>query len=136
MPNRRPLTSCAFLSASLSTHVTPHSLILAPGFWLLAPSCYPEISPAPMHIKKTRLLTPGPTPIYPKALHAMLGADMHHRTQDFRNVFLDVLADLKFVRGPVPRGVCLAASGAGSMEASVTNCFSPGDRVIVCTAGK
>src|ERR1700684_1607646 len=30
----------------------------------------------------------------------------------------------------------LVSSGTGAMEASVTNCFSPGDRVIVCTAGK
>ncbi len=89
-----------------------------------------------MHIKKTRLLTPGPTPIYPKALHAMLGADMHHRTQDFRNVFLAVLADLKLVMGTAHEVLVLVASGTGAMEASVTNCFSAGDRVIVCTAGK
>ena len=89
-----------------------------------------------MHIKKTRLLTPGPTPIYPKALHAMLGADMHHRTQDFRNVFLAVLADLKQVMGTANDVLVLVASGTGAMEASVTNCFSAGDRVIVCTAGK
>ena len=30
----------------------------------------------------------------------------------------------------------LVSSGTGAMEASVTNCFSPGDRVIVCSAGK
>lgn len=89
-----------------------------------------------MHIKKTRLLTPGPTPIYPKALHAMLGADMHHRTQDFRNIFLAVLADLKLVMGTTHDVLVLVASGTGAMEASVTNCFSPGDLVIVCTAGK
>jgi aspartate aminotransferase-like enzyme len=89
-----------------------------------------------VHIKKTRLLTPGPTPIYPKALQAMLGADMHHRTQDFRNVFLAVLADLKFVMGTAHDVLVLVASGTGAMEASVTNCFSQGDRVIVCTAGK
>jgi aspartate aminotransferase-like enzyme len=89
-----------------------------------------------MHLKKTRLLTPGPTPIYPKALHAMLGADMHHRTQDFRNVFLAVLADLKLVMGTTHDVLVLVASGTGAMEASVTNCFSPGDRVIVCSAGK
>ncbi len=89
-----------------------------------------------MHIKKTRLLTPGPTPIYPKALQAMLGADMHHRTQDFRNVFLAVLADLKLVMGTAHDVLVLVASGTGAMEASVTNCFSAGDRVIVCTAGK
>jgi aspartate aminotransferase-like enzyme len=89
-----------------------------------------------MHIKKTRLLTPGPTPIYPKALQAMLGADMHHRTQDFRNIFVAVLADLKLVMGTAHDVLVLVASGTGAMEASVSNCFSAGDRVIVCTAGK
>ncbi len=89
-----------------------------------------------MHIKKTRLLTPGPTPLLPKALHAMLGADMHHRTQDFKNVFISVLSDLKLVMGTANDVLVLVASGTGAMEASVTNCFSPGDRVIVCTAGK
>jgi aspartate aminotransferase-like enzyme len=89
-----------------------------------------------VHIKKTRLLTPGPTPVLPKALHAMLGADMHHRTQDFRNIFLAVLADLKLVMGTANDVLVLVASGTGAMEASVTNCFSAGDRVIVCTAGK
>lgn len=66
----------------------------------------------------------------------MLGADMHHRTQDFRNVFLAVLADLKLVMGTAHDVLVLVASGTGAMEASVTNCFSAGDRVIVCTAGK
>jgi aspartate aminotransferase-like enzyme len=89
-----------------------------------------------VHLKKTRLLTPGPTPLYPKALHAMLGADMHHRTQDFRNIFVAVLADLKLVMGTAHDVLVLVASGTGAMEASVTNCFSAGDRVIVCTAGK
>jgi aspartate aminotransferase-like enzyme len=66
----------------------------------------------------------------------MLGADMHHRTQDFRTVFVAVLADLKLVMGTAHDVLVLVASGTGAMEASVTNCFSAGDRVIVCTAGK
>jgi aspartate aminotransferase-like enzyme len=66
----------------------------------------------------------------------MLGADMHHRTQDFRNVFLAVLADLKLVMNTAHDVLVLVASGTGAMEASVTNCFSAGDRVIVCSAGK
>jgi aspartate aminotransferase-like enzyme len=89
-----------------------------------------------MHIKKQRLLTPGPTPLYPKALHAMLEADMHHRTEDFRSVFRSVLADLKELMGTSSDVLILVASGTGAMEASVSNCFSPGDRVIVCSAGK
>jgi aspartate aminotransferase-like enzyme len=89
-----------------------------------------------MHIKKQRLLTPGPTPLHPKALQAMLGADLHHRTQDFRDLYRSVLADLKVVLGTSNDVLILAASGTGAMEASVANCFSPGDPVIVCTAGK
>ncbi len=87
-------------------------------------------------IKKQRLLTPGPTPLYPPALYAMLGADMHHRTDDFRAVYKGVLADLKELMGTSNDVLVLVASGTGAMEASVTNCFSPGDRVIVCSAGK
>ena len=88
-----------------------------------------------MNIKKQRLLTPGPTPLYPKALQAMLGADIHHRTKDFRTVYTSVLADLKMVLGTAHDVLILTSSGTGAMEASVTNCFSPGDRVIVCSAG-
>ena len=89
-----------------------------------------------MNIKKQRLLTAGPTPLYPKALQAMMGADLHHRTQDFRDVVLSVLAGLKSALGTTSDVLILTASGTGAMEASVTNCFSPGDRVLVCSAGK
>src|SRR5258708_7716745 len=89
-----------------------------------------------MHIKKQRLLTPGPSPLYPKALYAMMGSDIHHRTQDFSNIYKSVLADLKEVFGTANDVLPLVASGTGAMEASVSNLFSPGDRVIVCSAGK
>ena len=52
-----------------------------------------------MHIRKQRLLTPGPTPLYPPALHAMMASDIHHRTEEFRNVYKSALADLKEVYG-------------------------------------
>ena len=89
-----------------------------------------------MHIKKQRLLTPGPTPLYPKALFAMLGSDLHHRTDEFRSIYKSVLADLKELMGTANDVLVLVSSGTGALEASVTNCFSPGDRVIVCSAGK
>ncbi len=89
-----------------------------------------------MHIKKQRLLTPGPTPLLPAALHAMMGSDIHHRTDDFRNLYKQVLADLKEVLGTSNDVMVLVASGTGGMEAAAQNFFSPGDEVVVCSAGK
>lgn len=89
-----------------------------------------------MHIRKQRLLTPGPTPLYPPALHAMMASDIHHRTEEFRNIYKSALADLKEVYGTSNDVLCFAASGTGTMDASVSNLFSRGDKVIVCTAGK
>jgi aspartate aminotransferase-like enzyme len=89
-----------------------------------------------MYIKKQRLLTPGPTPLLPAALHAMMGSDIHHRTEDFRNLYKQVLADLKEVLGTSNDVLVLVASGTGALEASAQNFFSPGDEVLVCSAGK
>jgi aspartate aminotransferase-like enzyme len=89
-----------------------------------------------MHIKKQRLSTPGPTPLYPPALHAMMGSDIHHRTEDFRKVYRGCLAGLKEVMGTANDVLLFAASGTGAMDASVSNLFCKGDKVIICVAGK
>jgi aspartate aminotransferase-like enzyme len=89
-----------------------------------------------MHIRKPRLLAPGPTPLYPPAVHAMAASDLHHRTPEFRALYREVLASLKRVFGVDRPVLPLVASGTGGMEAAVANCFSPGDPVIVATAGK
>jgi aspartate aminotransferase-like enzyme len=89
-----------------------------------------------MHIKKQRLLTPGPTPLLPRALHAMMASDVHHRTQDFQKIYRQVLADLKEVFGTTNEVLPLVSSGSGAMEAAISNLFRRGDKVIVCTAGK
>lgn len=89
-----------------------------------------------MHIRKQRLLTPGPTPLYPPALHAMMASDLHHRTEDFRNAYRSALADLKEVLGTSHDVLMFAASGTGAMDGAVSNLFARGDKVIVCSAGK
>ncbi len=89
-----------------------------------------------MYIKKQRLLTPGPTPLLPAALHAMMGSDIHHRTEDFRNLYKQVLGDLTTVLGTAHDVLVLVASGSGGLEASTQNFFSPGDETLVCSAGK
>ena len=87
-------------------------------------------------IRKTRLFTPGPTPLLPAAQFAMAAADIHHRTPEFRALFQKVLAQLKVFVGTQNDVLLLACSGTGAMEASVSNLTSPGDRVLVLTAGK
>jgi aspartate aminotransferase-like enzyme len=89
-----------------------------------------------MYIRKQRLLTPGPTPLYPPALHAMMASDVHHRTEDFRKAYRNCMADLKEVLGTSNELLMFASSGTGAMDASVSNLFSRGDKVIVCSAGK
>jgi aspartate aminotransferase-like enzyme len=89
-----------------------------------------------MYIRKQRLLTPGPTPLYPPALHAMMASDVHHRTEEFRSIYRAALADLREIFGTLNDVLCISASGTGAMDAAVSNLFSQGDKVIVCTAGK
>jgi aspartate aminotransferase-like enzyme len=89
-----------------------------------------------MHIKKQRLLTPGPTPLLPAALQAMMGSDIHHRTDDFRKLYKQVLSDLKEVLKTSNDVLVLVSSGSGGLEAAASNFFSPGDEVLVCSAGK
>jgi aspartate aminotransferase-like enzyme len=66
----------------------------------------------------------------------MMASDIHHRTEDFRKVYRSALGDLKEVMGTSNDVLMFAASGSGAMDASVSNLFSRGDKVIVCTAGK
>ncbi len=87
-------------------------------------------------LRKSRLFTPGPTPLLPAAVQAMTAADVHHRTADFRALYQRVLADLQSFIGTRNAVVLMASSGTGAMEAAVANLTSPGDKVLVLTAGK
>jgi len=87
-------------------------------------------------IRKTRLYTPGPTPLLPAAQFAMAAADIHHRTPEFRALFAKVIEQLKIFVGTKNDVLLLSSSGTGAMEASVSNLTSPGDKVLVLTAGK
>ena len=87
-------------------------------------------------LRKNRLFTPGPTPILPAAQTAMASFAMHHRTADFRALYTRVLADMKDFIGTRNDVLMVASSGTGVMEGSVSNLTSPGDKVLVLTAGK
>ncbi len=85
---------------------------------------------------KNRLFTPGPTPLLPSAQFAMAAADIHHRTAEFRALYSKVLADLQTFIGTRNDVILMASSGTGAMEAAVANLTSPGDKVLILSAGK
>src|SRR4249919_249329 len=87
-------------------------------------------------LRKNRLFTPGPTPILPAAQTALASSSLHHRTAEFRALFSRVLAEMKEFIGTTNDVLVLASSGTGVMEGSVSNLTSPGDKVLVLTAGK
>jgi aspartate aminotransferase-like enzyme len=87
-------------------------------------------------LRKNRLFTPGPTPLLPAAQTAMASFAAHHRTADFRALFQRVLGDMQEFIGTSNDVLVLTCSGTGVMEAAVSNLTSPGDKVVVLTAGK
>ena len=87
-------------------------------------------------IIKERLFTPGPTPLLREAEVQALAASLHHRTEEFRRLMRQTLENLQYYFNTQNDVLIFASSGTGAMEGAVTNLLSPGDRVLVGTAGK
>ena len=85
---------------------------------------------------KTRIMTPGPTPLLPEAQAAMAGPMLHHRTDAFRKIFLDCRALLQYFFDTKNEVLILTASGTGAMEGAMVNLLSPGDGALVIASGK
>jgi serine---pyruvate transaminase len=84
---------------------------------------------------KRYLMTPGPTPVPPEVLAAMAAPVVHHRGPDFRVVYERCLGRLREVCRTESDVLLLTASGTAAMESAVANLCSPGDRVVVVSAG-
>ena len=87
-------------------------------------------------IIKERLFTPGPTPLLMEAQARAMVANVHHRTEAFRQIMRETLDLLKYYFNTQNDVLILASSGSGAMEGAVSNLVSPGERVLVGTAGK
>jgi len=88
-------------------------------------------------IIKERLFTPGPTPLLMEAqARTLTAANVHHRTEAFRKIMTETLALLKYYYDTQNDVLIFASSGTGAMEGSVANLLSPGERMLVGTAGK
>ena len=87
-------------------------------------------------MRKTYLLTPGPTPI-PESVSAVFAKPLiHHRTPAFQNLFEEVRTGLKYVFQTKQDVLIITASGTGVQEASVANLFKRGEKIICINGGK
>ena len=84
---------------------------------------------------KRYLITPGPTPVPPEVAAAEAAGLLHHRSPDFRSLLGETIAGLKGVFATEHDVLLFAGSGTAAMESAVANLLSPGDRVVVASAG-
>lgn len=87
-------------------------------------------------MKKTYLLTPGPTPVPSKVLEAMARPIIHHRTSEFQEIFKEVNENLKYLFCTKEDVLTFASSGTGAMEGCVANLLNRGDTAVVVNGGK
>jgi aspartate aminotransferase-like enzyme len=87
-------------------------------------------------MKKTYLLTPGPTPLPPQVTKAGSRPIIHHRTPQFQSILQEAEEGLKYVFNTKSDVFIFASSGTGAMEAAVANLLSPNDTVITVEGGK
>jgi aspartate aminotransferase-like enzyme len=87
-------------------------------------------------MRKSYLLTPGPTPLPPQVCEAMARPIIHHRTPQFQVVLKEATEGLKYVFQTKNDVFILASSGTGAMEASVINLLSAGDTALTVQGGK
>lgn len=87
-------------------------------------------------MKKTYLLTPGPTPIPENVISVFARPIVHHRTKQFEAIFDDVKQSLKYVFQTKQDVLVLNGTGTAAMDAAVSNIFKKGEKVITVNGGK
>ena len=85
--------------------------------------------------EKRYLMTPGPTPVPPEVLAALAEPVIHHRGRDFKEIYERCLARLRQVYRTENDVLLFTSSGSGAFESAVSNLVSPGDRILVLSAG-
>ena len=85
--------------------------------------------------ERTYLITPGPTPVPPEVAAAMARPLIHHRSPDFKVLLEQTLGQLRRAFATEQEVLLFAGSGTSAMESAVANLLSPGDDVLVASAG-
>ena len=85
--------------------------------------------------EKRYLMTPGPTPAPPEVLAAIAQPVVHHRGPDYKKLYAECLGRLREIFRTESEVLLFGGSGTGAMESTVANICSPGERVLVVSAG-
>lgn len=81
-------------------------------------------------------MLPGPTNVPERVLRAMFTHIINHRSQDFVELYTEVIEKTQQVFQTKNDIVALSASGTGAVEASVVNLIRKGDKVIIPVNGE
>jgi aspartate aminotransferase-like enzyme len=81
-------------------------------------------------------MLPGPTNVPERVMRAMITPMINHRSDDFVELYEDVVEKTKQVFQSNGDAVCLSASGTGAVEAGVINLIKKGDKVIIPVNGE
>jgi aspartate aminotransferase-like enzyme len=81
-------------------------------------------------------MTAGPTPVPPSVRAKEAEPIIHHRTKEFREIFVRVSEKLKPIFKTQNVVLTFTSSGTGAMEGAVSNLLSRGEKAIVIKAGK
>ncbi len=81
-------------------------------------------------------MLPGPTNVPERVLRAMFTHVINHRSQDFVELYTEVIEKTQQVFQTKSDIVALSASGTGAVEASVVNLIKKGDKVIIPVNGE
>ena len=85
---------------------------------------------------KSRLFTPGPTPVPEDTLLELAKPVGYHRSPEAKAILGEVTEDLKYVFQTAQPVLTLTSSGTGGMEAAVSNVLAAGEKAILLTAGR
>jgi aspartate aminotransferase-like enzyme len=81
-------------------------------------------------------MLPGPTNVPNRVINAMLTPMINHRSDDFRNLYKDIVSKTQAVFETANDIVVLTTSGTGAVEASVVNLIKKDDAVIIPVNGE
>ncbi|AMV38256.1 pyridoxal-phosphate-dependent aminotransferase family protein [Planctomyces sp. SH-PL62] len=86
-------------------------------------------------MRKPRLMTPGPAMVPEDVLLELARPVIHHRSDEAKQVIVEVAEGLKEVFQTKNDVMILTSSGTGAMEAAVVNVIPPGGKALVLNAG-